>query len=89
MHPSHAAEAEDLMHISVRLIIHPEQASPHNHNLFIDRLTQHLARKWSVAKADFDAMEYHYIWDFHDYHPPNLNQFNALPLGVKVKLTIK
>jgi hypothetical protein len=87
MHPSNGLT--ELMHISVRLIVYPEIATSHDHSMMIDRVTKHLGIKWSVAKADFDDMEYHYIWDFHDHEEPNLNSFNALPLGTKVKLTIK
>jgi hypothetical protein len=77
------------MHIAVRLVIQYDLAADQNHSSFIERLTTHLARKWSVAKADFDAKEYHYIWDFHDYQEPSLRQFESLPIGVKVRLTIK
>jgi len=86
MHPS---PIKELMHISVRLIIHYDQATDHTHIDYIDKLTNHLARKWSVAKADFDAKEYHYIWDFHDYQEPSLRQFDANPPGIRVRLTIK
>lgn len=93
MHPSR--EAADLMHISVRLVVYPKTASAQDHALYIDKLTKHLGRKWSVAKADFrydepeEGPEFHYIWDFHEHKEPNLTQFNILPLGIRVKLTIK